>query len=85
MEQNLSLVRRVADHAVVLDAGSVTHTGPALELLDDADRVRALLGVARTAADPRGGPGDPAPTGAPTAPGSPTRTTPAGTQGRRTT
>ena len=74
VEQNLSLVRRVADHAVVLDAGSVTHTGPALELLDDADRVRALLGVARTAADHRGGNGGPGDTGGT---GSPV-TTPAG-------
>ena len=48
VEQNLSLVRRVADQAVVIDAGSVIHTGPAGELLDDADRVRTLLGVART-------------------------------------
>ncbi|WP_150237273.1 ABC transporter ATP-binding protein [Nocardiopsis quinghaiensis] len=52
VEQNLSLVRRVADRAVVLDAGRVVHTGPALELLDDADRVRELLGVARAAAVP---------------------------------
>lgn len=47
VEQNLSLVRRVADRAVVLDAGRVIHTGPATELLDDAERVRELLGVAR--------------------------------------
>ena len=51
VEQNLSLVRRVADQAVVIDAGSVIHTGPAPELLDDAERVRSLLGVARTATD----------------------------------
>ncbi|WP_047870196.1 ABC transporter ATP-binding protein [Nocardiopsis sp. RV163] len=50
VEQNLALVRRVAERAVVLDAGRVTHTGPARELLDDADRVRGLLGVSRTAA-----------------------------------
>ncbi|WP_159945282.1 MULTISPECIES: ABC transporter ATP-binding protein [unclassified Nocardiopsis] len=54
VEQNLSLVRRTADQAVVLDAGRVVHTGPAPGLLDDADRVRALLGVARAAA--AGGP-----------------------------
>jgi branched-chain amino acid transport system ATP-binding protein len=52
VEQNLSLVRRVADRAVVLDAGRVVHTGAAPELLDDADRVRELLGVARTVTDP---------------------------------
>lgn len=48
VEQNLSLVRRIAGQAVVLDAGRVIHTGPAVELLDDAERVRELLGVART-------------------------------------
>lgn len=51
VEQNLSLVRRVADQAVVIDAGRVIHTGPAGELLDDADRVRTLLGVARATTD----------------------------------
>lgn len=60
VEQNLALVRRVADQAVVIDAGRVTHTGPAGALLDDADRVRELLGVARMTAeeadpDPSGG------------------------------
>ncbi len=54
VEQNLSLVRRVAGQAVVLDAGRVIHTGPALELLDDADRVRELLGVSRTVTDSSG-------------------------------
>ncbi|MFE3457815.1 ABC transporter ATP-binding protein [Nocardiopsis aegyptia] len=56
VEQNLALVRRVADQAVVLDAGRVTHTGPALDLLDDPDRVRALLGVSRTSAGPAADP-----------------------------
>ncbi|WP_304452547.1 ABC transporter ATP-binding protein [Nocardiopsis sp. YSL2] len=56
VEQNLALVRRVADQAVVLDTGRVVHTGPALDLLDDPDRVRALLGVSRTAAAPGAGP-----------------------------
>ncbi|GAB3719273.1 ABC transporter ATP-binding protein [Nocardiopsis oceani] len=51
VEQNLALVRRVADQAVVVDAGRVTHTGPAGVFLDDADRVRELLGVARTVAE----------------------------------
>ena len=54
VEQNLSLVRRVAGQAVVLDAGRVIHTGPALELLDDAERVRELLGVSRTVTDSPG-------------------------------
>ncbi|MUL42236.1 ABC transporter ATP-binding protein [Streptomonospora sp. PA3] len=47
VEQNLALVRRVADEAVVLDAGRVVHTGPAAELLEDAERTRELLGVSR--------------------------------------
>ncbi len=45
VEQNLSVVRRVAEHVVVLDSGRVVHTGAARELLDDRDRVHALLGV----------------------------------------
>ncbi|MFD6952408.1 ABC transporter ATP-binding protein [Nocardiopsis sp. TSRI0078] len=93
VEQNLSLVRRVADRAVVLDAGRVVHTGPALELLDDADRVRALLGVARTAGTPRA-PGAPGAEGTAdargpaeetVAPGTAALPTPgAETEGRRT-
>ncbi|WP_394298205.1 hypothetical protein [Streptomonospora alba] len=47
VEQNLALVRRVADGAVVLDAGRVVHTGGAAALLEDAERTRALLGVSR--------------------------------------
>ncbi|WP_017570138.1 ABC transporter ATP-binding protein [Nocardiopsis halotolerans] len=54
VEQNLSLVRRVAERVVVLDAGRVIHTGPALALLDDPDRVRELLGVSRAAATTAG-------------------------------
>ena len=46
VEQNLEVVRRVAEHVVVLDTGRVVHTGPARELLDDRERVHALLGVA---------------------------------------
>ena len=46
VEQNLAVVRRVAEHVVVLDSGRVVHTGPARELLDDRDRVHSLLGVA---------------------------------------
>ncbi|WP_306370815.1 ABC transporter ATP-binding protein [Nocardiopsis sp. CC223A] len=67
VEQNLSLVRRVGGAAVVLDAGRVVHTGPAPDLLDDADRVRELLGVSRAAA-PAAGTAAPADTeGRPTA------------------
>jgi len=46
VEQNVAVVRRVAEHVVVLDTGRVVHAGPARELLDDRDRVHALLGVA---------------------------------------
>jgi branched-chain amino acid transport system ATP-binding protein len=46
VEQNLTVVRHVADHVVVLDTGRVVHSGPARELLDDRERVHALLGVA---------------------------------------
>lgn len=78
VEQNLALVRRAAERVVVLDAGRVIHTGPALELLDDTDRVRRLLGVARGTAETADPPGpDTAP--ATPAPASPTRT-----EGRRT-
>jgi branched-chain amino acid transport system ATP-binding protein len=45
VEQNLEVVRRVAQHVVVLDTGRVVHTGPAHELLDDRERIHALLGV----------------------------------------
>jgi branched-chain amino acid transport system ATP-binding protein len=45
VEQNLEVVRRVAEHVVVLDTGRVVHTGPAAELLADRDRIHALLGV----------------------------------------
>jgi branched-chain amino acid transport system ATP-binding protein len=46
VEQNLAVVRRVAEHVVVLDTGRVVHSGPAQELLDDRDLVHSLLGVA---------------------------------------
>jgi branched-chain amino acid transport system ATP-binding protein len=54
VEQNLTLVRRLARHAVVLDQGQVVWAGAADELLSDQDRARQLLGVAVTA-DQRGG------------------------------
>ena len=46
VEQNLGVVRRVAEHVVVLDSGRVVHSGPARDLLGDGERVHALLGVA---------------------------------------
>lgn len=46
VEQNLTVVRRMATDAVVVDQGRVAWTGSATELLADADRTRELLGVA---------------------------------------
>jgi branched-chain amino acid transport system ATP-binding protein len=45
VEQNLSVVRRIARDAVVLDQGRVVHAGDAQELLDQPALVRRLLGV----------------------------------------
>ena len=45
VEQNLGVVRHVAEHVVVLDQGRVVHTGPAPEFLADRDKVHKLLGV----------------------------------------
>jgi branched-chain amino acid transport system ATP-binding protein len=47
VEQNLAVVRRLARSVVVLDSGRVGFTGPVGALLDDPERTRALLGVAR--------------------------------------
>ena len=46
VEQNLSVVERLARDAIVLDQGRVVYSGPAKELLADRQRVRSLLGVA---------------------------------------
>ena len=45
VEQNLPLVRRIADTVVVLDAGQVVHRGAAAELVADPQPTRELLGV----------------------------------------
>lgn len=45
VEQNLPLVRRIADTVVVLDAGRVVHRGRAAALIADTDLTRELLGV----------------------------------------
>jgi branched-chain amino acid transport system ATP-binding protein len=45
VEQNLGVVRRLADTVVVLDQGRVVHTGDAQELLEDRETVHRLLGV----------------------------------------
>jgi branched-chain amino acid transport system ATP-binding protein len=47
VEQDLAVVRRLADRVVVLAEGRVRHTGPARGFLDDPHRVRSLLGVGR--------------------------------------
>lgn len=45
VEQNLPLVRRIADTVVVLDAGQVVHRGSAAELVGDPQLTTQLLGV----------------------------------------
>ena len=45
VEQNLGVVRRLAQDAVVLDQGQVVHTGKARALLAQPELVRRLLGV----------------------------------------
>jgi branched-chain amino acid transport system ATP-binding protein len=44
VEQNVHVVRRLAEHVIVLDRGRVVHTGPVGEL-DSEPLVRRLLGV----------------------------------------
>ncbi len=46
VEQNLHVVRQLAEGAVVLSGGRVVHTGSALGFLDDAELTQRLLGVA---------------------------------------
>jgi branched-chain amino acid transport system ATP-binding protein len=45
VEQNLQVVREVAQHAVVLTDGRSVHSGPARDFLDDAEATQRLLGV----------------------------------------
>ncbi|WP_312677721.1 ABC transporter ATP-binding protein [Microbacterium sp.] len=45
VEQNLEVVRRLADDAVVIAGGRVVHTGSAREILDDEALTTRLLGV----------------------------------------
>ncbi|WP_049569960.1 ABC transporter ATP-binding protein [Streptomyces sp. SBT349] len=47
VEQNLAVIRALADHAVVLDNGRTVHAGSAAELLADRERTTRLLGVGR--------------------------------------
>ncbi len=50
VEQNLEVIRTLADRVVVLSAGRVAFTGTAAELLDHPDRVQRYLGVHAEAA-----------------------------------
>lgn len=50
VEQNLQVIKSLAEHVIVIDAGRTVHTGPADELLDDGDRLTRLLGVHGAAA-----------------------------------
>ena len=45
VEQNLEVVRRLADDAVVIAGGRVVHTGTAASILDDRALTMRLLGV----------------------------------------
>jgi branched-chain amino acid transport system ATP-binding protein len=50
VEQNLGVVRRIADQVVVLDVGRVVHSGPAAAFLDDQELIHRHLGVSGAAA-----------------------------------
>lgn len=54
VEQNLAVVRRLGQDAVVLSAGQVAYTGPIAGLLDEPDLTRALLGVGHRGASEQG-------------------------------
>ena len=45
VEQNARMSLEIADHAYVLDDGSIVYSGPAAELAADEARVRALAGA----------------------------------------
>lgn len=45
VEQNLEVVRRLADDAIVISGGRVVHTGTAAAILDDEELTKQLLGV----------------------------------------
>ena len=49
VEQNLTVVRRMAQSAVVIDQGTVVHRGSATALLDDVELTQQLLGVSGSA------------------------------------
>lgn len=45
VEQNLEVVKELADGCIVIESGRVVHTGDAKELLADADLTQKLLGI----------------------------------------
>jgi branched-chain amino acid transport system ATP-binding protein len=45
VEQNARMSLEIADHAYVLDGGSIVYSGPAQELAADVARVQALAGA----------------------------------------
>ncbi len=49
VEQNLEVVRQLADGAIVIAGGRVVHTGKARDILADEDLTRRLLGVSAEA------------------------------------
>jgi branched-chain amino acid transport system ATP-binding protein len=49
VEQNLSVVRRIADQVVILDVGRVVHAGGATAFLDDPELIHRYLGVSGAA------------------------------------
>ncbi len=51
VEQNLHVIRKLAERVVVLSGGRVVFTGEAAELLDDEDRIQRYLGVHDAADD----------------------------------
>ena len=53
VEQNLHVVRALADRVVVLSGGRVVFTGAATDLLDDEDRIQRHLGVHDAASEGR--------------------------------
>ena len=50
VEQNLHVIRKLAERVVVLSGGRVVFTGDAADLLDDEDRIQRYLGVHDAAA-----------------------------------
>ena len=50
VEQHARLALEFAENAVVLDRGRIVYSGPSRDLLDDADRLHELMGVAARAA-----------------------------------